>query len=655
MSRQSWGTLVVMLVALATLSWGIAQAASTPLPSSEPSPLALVIPVTGGAAGNAGDSKATTYCFATTNVARSLVRRNGLAIGRAEVAALYGSRDGMRVYDGGVDVVSSAYQGLAGPKTPVGTDLSDAAGWPNIAVPGGQVAIDPLLGRFKFHDGGSAQRVGGWDPSGDHGHAGVAVQGNYAYVTDWVRGLDVIDISDPANPVFRGTWSPTPTGWAYGMDVVVDGNYAYATMKFKGLFILDISNPANPQEVGSIKASATEDDAALHLFKAGNLVYVASEKFGVVIYNVATPTRPTKVGTCSIGFAESVWVEGSLAYVTGGNLGLYIYDISNPSHPALKGTLSRLAYSYDVQVRGSYAYVTEGYAGLRVVNVSDPMHPTHVTTVETPGEAYDIRIANRCAYVAERPRGDSTGYLEAFDLRIPTAPAFLSRYTSVRVNGVFPRGPLAYIANQSRGLVVVNPNLPEEPAGAVTVDYNWDDPSVTATPTVMPTPTMTPDPNSTMTLTLQVTLQGRGAAPSARWAVPIAVVLTDPSDGPVRYTYDITCDAQGQLTIADIPQCVYDVRVHRATSLVNVCHTRSLGPGTHVLNMGTLLEGDTNQDGSINIFDFALLASSYGTQTGSPGYDGRADLNEDNSVDIFDFALLASNYGTTGPLEVSGN
>jgi len=642
------------LIALVALSWGIAQAASAPTPSSTSGPLSLVMPVTGGTAGDASDALATTYCFASTNVARGLVRRNGQAISRTQAPSLYGSLDGMRIYGNGVDVVSASYQGLAGPKTPVGMDLSDAAGWPNIAVPGGQVAIDPVLGRFKFHDGGSAQRVGGWDPSGTHGHAGVAVQGNYAYVADWVRGLDVVDIRDPANPVFVGNWTHT-SGWAYGMDVVVDGSYAYATMKFKGLFILDISNPASPRTVSSIKASATEDDAALHLFKAGNLVYVAAEKFGVVIYNVSSPTNPTKVGTCPIGFAESVWIEGNLAYVTGGNLGLYIYDVSNPSRPVQKGILARLGYSYDVQVLGSYAYVTEGLAGLRVVNISDPLRPTHVTTVETPGEAYDIRIANRCAYIAERPGGGSNGYLEVFDLRTPTLPALLSRYTTVRVNGVFPRGPLAYIANQSRGLVVVNPNLPEGPSGLVTVDYNWDDPSITATPTVVPTPTMTPDPNSTMTLTLQVALQGRGEAPSARWAVPLAVVLTDPSDGPVRHTFNVTCDTQGRLTIAYIPQGVYDVRVRRAGSLVNVCRARSLGPGTHLLNMGTLREGDVNQEGSINIFDFALLASAYSTQEGEPGYDARADLNGDSRVDIFDFALLASNYGTTGPLEVSGN
>lgn len=647
-----YGAVWLLVLVLAALSWGIAQAASAPVPCAGPNPLALVVPVSGGVAGDAGDGRDTTFCFARTNEARPLVRRNGSPIGREEVGALYGFQDGMRVYDGGVDVTSSAYRGLAGPKVPVGMDLSDAAGWPNIAVPSGRIAIDPLLGRFKFHDGGAPYRVGIWDPDGAQGHSGVAVQGSYAYVTDWVRGLDIIDISDPARPVFKGNWSPTPTGWAYGLDVVVDGDYAYATMKFKGLFIVDVRDPTNPRAVGSIKASPTEADAALHLFKAGNLVYVASEKFGVVIYDVSIPSRPTRVGVCPISFAESVWVEGNLAYVTGGNVGLHIYDVSNPSRPVLRGTLPRLGYSYDVQVWGNYAYVTEGLAGLRVVDVSNPAQPVHVTVVRTPGEAYDIRIANRCAYVGER--GD-TGYLEVFDLRVPTAPTLLSRYATARVNGVFPRGPLVYLANQSLGLVVVNPNLPEAPAGPVTVDYNWDDRSETPTPTLVPTPTATPDPSSTMTLTLQVALQGRGAAPSPRWVVPLTVVLGAPDNGSARYTYDLICDAQGRLTITDIPQGVYDVRVRRATSLENVCRRRSLGPGTHVLDMGVLREGDSNQDGTINILDFALLASSYGTASGQPGYDARSDLNGDGRIDILDFSLLASNYGMRGPLEVSGS
>jgi len=41
-------------------------------------------------------------------------------------------------------------------------------------------------------------RVGGYDTSGSA--YGVAVLGNYAYVADGSAGLQVIDVSNPANP-----------------------------------------------------------------------------------------------------------------------------------------------------------------------------------------------------------------------------------------------------------------------------------------------------------------------------------------------------------------------------------------------------------------------------------------------------------------------
>jgi hypothetical protein len=51
----------------------------------------------------------------------------------------------------------------------------------------------------------SSERVGGYDTSGDA--FGVAVSGNYAYVADELDGLQVIDISNPANPQ-RGARGP---------------------------------------------------------------------------------------------------------------------------------------------------------------------------------------------------------------------------------------------------------------------------------------------------------------------------------------------------------------------------------------------------------------------------------------------------------------
>ena len=59
----------------------------------------------------------------------------------------------------------------------------------------------------------------------------MAVAGNYAYVADEVAGLQVIDISNPANPQRVGGYDTA--GGAAG--VAVAGNYAYVADDAGGL------------------------------------------------------------------------------------------------------------------------------------------------------------------------------------------------------------------------------------------------------------------------------------------------------------------------------------------------------------------------------------------------------------------------------------
>jgi len=62
----------------------------------------------------------------------------------------------------------------------------------------------------------------------------------------------------------------------------------------------------------------------------------------------------------------------------------------------------------------------------------------------------------------------------------------------------------------------------------------------------------------------------------------------------------------------------------------------------------TLLGGDATQDGAINVFDLALIASQYG------GADPVGDINGDGKVDIYDLALAAGNSGVArGPQQWS--
>jgi len=70
----------------------------------------------------------------------------------------------------------------------------------------------------------------------------VAVQGSYAYIAAGSSGLQILDISDPASPIYLGSVD-TP-GIASGVALL--GDRVFIAAGTSGLQIIDISDPANP-------------------------------------------------------------------------------------------------------------------------------------------------------------------------------------------------------------------------------------------------------------------------------------------------------------------------------------------------------------------------------------------------------------------------
>src|SRR5262249_58908690 len=68
----------------------------------------------------------------------------------------------------------------------------------------------------------------------------VVIQFGYAFVAD-VRGLEVIDVTDPTRPVSRAS---VPI--ADARDVYVARTYAYVAGGAQGLVIVDVERPEHP-------------------------------------------------------------------------------------------------------------------------------------------------------------------------------------------------------------------------------------------------------------------------------------------------------------------------------------------------------------------------------------------------------------------------
>jgi hypothetical protein len=178
----------------------------------------------------------------------------------------------------------------------------------------------------------------------------------------------------------------------------------------------------------------------------------------------------------------------------------------------------------------------------------------------------------------------------------------------------------------------------------------------TATPAVTLTATITPTSNgqNVSSLNGQVQFQGRGNPPSASWQVPLSVRFFSGTTPTPVLAVTAVPDASGNFTVNNVPPGTYHVRVKPAQSLSRQANGVNFPAGIPVgHNFGQLPTGDTDNNDLIDIVDFSLLRSVFGSSitcgVSNPSMVPCADYNGDGQVDIVDFSLLRSNFGTTGP------
>ncbi|MDP4264906.1 MAG: DUF4082 domain-containing protein [Bacteroidota bacterium] len=152
----------------------------------------------------------------------------------------------------------------------------------------------------------------------------------------------------------------------------------------------------------------------------------------------------------------------------------------------------------------------------------------------------------------------------------------------------------------------------------------------------------------TTTITGQVALQGRPAAPGPQWQVPVQVEIYVTGNPTPITVFTATTNANGQFTVSGVPVGTYNIGVKNIHTLRRVMVGQALVAGGNNIDFGTLLEGDVNNDNFVTLSDLSLLINSFNKTTGDPGYDARADLNNDNFVTLSDLSILINNFNQAG-------
>ena len=282
--------------------------------------------------------------------------------------------------------------------------------------------------------------VGEWGYFSGSYAVAVTVVGNYAYAVG--NTLDIIDIRNPAQPIFKGSYDVN-----FGQSVQIVGNYAYVA-DYNRVQIIDITNPTTPAGKGYY----TLYNYTTGVEVVGNYAYVTDE-LGLHIIDITNPTYPIRKGYYDTsGYARGVQVVGNYAYVTDGLSGLQIIDITNPATPAGKGNYDTSGNAGKVQVVGNYAYVADDSSGLQIIDITNPSNPTLKGYYDTSGYAKGVQVVGNYAYVADAASG-----LQIIDITNPSNPTLKGNYdTNVTAYGVQVVGNYAYVADAEGGLKIID-------------------------------------------------------------------------------------------------------------------------------------------------------------------------------------------------------
>jgi hypothetical protein len=234
---------------------------------------------------------------------------------------------------------------------------------------------------------------------------GMAVHGNYLYISDNVVGLRILDISNPLAAVEVGL-----EGFLVGAgDVIVPSRLAYIAGGSYGLVVLNVSDPSAPVRVGAYRTLGVANSVTA----VQDYAYVSSDRLDVV--DISNPAQLRVVG--EYPYAGTSTVVDDTLYLASGVDGLIALDISNPASPAALDLLDTDGEASAVAIDGSYAYLADGSGGLRVVDVSDP---TKLTEVGSHSSSYvlDVAVSDGYAYLV----GDNFYVADVSD---PTSPTIV--------------------------------------------------------------------------------------------------------------------------------------------------------------------------------------------------------------------------------------
>jgi len=280
---------------------------------------------------------------------------------------------------------------------------------------------------------------------------------NIMYVMRDYTTMEIVDVSDPADPVYlgevitnsayrmteSGSFAVTSNSYGDALAIVDMSNlsapeylctftpvrhskslqgvdhYVYLGCS-DGFSIVDIGNPYGPRYIDRY---ISDFDNMLDFEFSNNLVYSCGKDHYLEIVDITDPANPVGLGSYTgPGYAYSIGIRDNLALVGTLDYGLCIFDISDPCNPYMISRLYDNGYYWinDICIVGDLAYITMDLLQCVIVDISDPSNPFELGRYRHEGSlcGFSITVKKNYCYVGaiENPGYADTPYALAFEV-----------------------------------------------------------------------------------------------------------------------------------------------------------------------------------------------------------------------------------------------
>lgn len=349
-----------------------------------------------------------------------------------------------------VPVFSILVSLLAAPPTPAQCDATIVGDW--ISGPGPQAYPGDLIldGDLAFYaqggrlyvldvaDPASIQQIGVHESPSTYS-GGLALSDDLVYLasemTSGRRGVQIIDVSDPASPALAGELDldiPQSIPDEY-VDLEVAGGKLLALDITKGLLAFDLADLLDPAFMPT-NSGANSEQGLFDVWVGDDLAIMGATDTDLQIFDTGVPGDLPLIGEAESDLfffpdVQQISVRRGIAYISGSNknAGVHAFDISDPTAPRFLYALdlgedtSSLVFRADVAIvsRDRDPSGVSDPASIMAVDLTDPLNPV---VLSRGGSTFHVYFRKKGDLLFAVDQGGGQDRLVVYDVSAPCLP-----------------------------------------------------------------------------------------------------------------------------------------------------------------------------------------------------------------------------------------